>query len=97
MVSMIKIGYACKIGWGVLSCITSAFSSQDPTFLILKKVSLYSLIAVFLFTIYQMYMTSTWLGLYQGIDYIYVWYLAFIYLVEMVVMGPLSMFLIAAD
>ena len=97
MVFLIKVGYVCKITWGVISCVTAAFSSQDPTFLILKQVSLYSLIALFLFTIYQLYLTTSWLALYQGIDYIYVWYLAFIYLIEMIVMGPLSMFLIAAD
>ena len=97
LISIIKLGYVLKIVWGVLSCLTSAFSSQDSTFLTLKQITLYSLIAVFLLTCYQMYMTTAWLKLYQGIDYIYVWYLAFIYLVEIVVMGPLSMFLISAE
>ena len=77
--------------------VTASFYNYKKQFRSLKNTSLVFQAIAALWTIITLFLCSTWMHNTYGVDNIYVWFLTFVYIVELVVFGPLTMFLLNSN
>mmetsp|Transcript_25113 Transcript_25113/g.27872 ORF Transcript_25113/g.27872 Transcript_25113/m.27872 type:complete len:185 (-) Transcript_25113:19-573(-) len=95
-ISVVFIGFLIKLAFSLITILASAFYDHKSLFSTFRGLSIALFIGSVGVAVTTLVLSYTWLFQYQGLDYIYLWYLVFISIGEIILYVPFGIYLFSS-
>ena len=89
--------FAVRAALSISAFLTSGFYYHKDYFSTFRTITIILLVGAVSLSITTLFYIHTWLSEYSGMDYVYLWYLALLSVIEIVAMIPLAVILITSN